>query len=325
MNYRSYALFNARTSNYPDIAELFAQKAVGAFSGERPFPESIDNWQVESDSERFELFNAYNNLMTQLQNNDVADEQPKLAAESQAKFDCWLSAAASGQNATAAECKHRFKASLQALIDCADGKVVTPTHVKSQTIKPTEVTEKYYPESVSSQNYKDIFLSEIKSKADEHDKSAIEKLNEMKKLFSRLVNPQSISFILEEPEQNLFPKTQVELFNDIISLCEGEHKSSVFITTHSPYILSAANILLFAGKLIEQGVDADEIANAIKTKTVINTADFSAYSVSDGTCTSIIDEKTHLIKENELDSASDYNADVFDTLYKKFVNSLQRQ
>lgn len=147
MNYRSYALFNARTSNYPDIAELFAQKAVGAFSGERPFPESIDNWQVESDSERFELFNAYNNLMTQLQNNDVADEQPKLAAESQAKFDCWLSAAASGQNATAAECKHRFKASLQALIDCADGKVVTPTHVKSQTIKPTEVTEKYYPET----------------------------------------------------------------------------------------------------------------------------------------------------------------------------------
>lgn len=187
------------------------------------------------------------------------------------------------------------------------------------------ITEKYYPESVSSQNYKDIFLSEIKSKADEHDKSAIEKLNEMKKLFSRLVNPQSISFILEEPEQNLFPKTQVKLFNDIISLCEGEHKSSVFITTHSPYILSAANILLFAGKLIEQGVDADEIANAIKTKTVINTADFSAYSVSDGTCTSIIDEKTHLIKENELDSASDYNADVFDTLYKKFVNSLQRQ
>ena len=147
MNYRSYALFNARTSNYPDVAELFAQKAVGAFSGERPFPESVDNWQIESDAERFELFNAYNSLMNQLQNNDVADEQPKLAAESQAKFDCWLSAAATGQNATADECRRRFKASLQALIDCADGKIVAPTHVKSQTIKPTEVTEKYYPET----------------------------------------------------------------------------------------------------------------------------------------------------------------------------------
>ena len=146
MNYRSYAIFNARTSNYPDIAELFAQKAVGAFSGERPFPESLDNWEIDSESERFEIFNAYNNLMTQLQ-SDAADEQPKLAAESQAKFDCWISAAASNQNATAAECKQRFKASIQALQDCAEGKVVAPTHVKSQTIKPTEVTEKYYPET----------------------------------------------------------------------------------------------------------------------------------------------------------------------------------
>lgn len=146
MNYRSYAIFNARTSNYPDVAELFAQKAVGAFSGERPFPESLDNWEIDSESERFEIFNAYNNLMTQLQ-SDAADEQPKLAAESQAKFDCWISAAASNQNATAAECKQRFKASIQALQDCAEGRVVTPTRVKSQTIKPTEVTEKYYPET----------------------------------------------------------------------------------------------------------------------------------------------------------------------------------
>lgn len=146
MNYRSYAIFNARTSNYPDIAELFAQKAIGAFSGERPFPESLDNWEIDSESERFEIFNAYNNLMTQLQ-SDAAIEQPKLAAESQAKFDCWISAAASGQNATADECRNRFRTSLQALIDCAEGRVVTPTHVKSQTIRPTEVTEKYYPET----------------------------------------------------------------------------------------------------------------------------------------------------------------------------------
>ena len=146
MNYRSYAIFNARTSNYPDIAELFAQKAVGAFSGERPFPESLDNWEIDSESERFEIFNAYNNLITQLQ-SDAAIEQPKLAAESQAKFDCWISAAASNQNATANECKKRFMMSLQALEDCAEGRVVAPTRVKSQTIKPTEITEKYYPET----------------------------------------------------------------------------------------------------------------------------------------------------------------------------------
>ena len=43
MNYRSYAIYNARTSGYPDIGELFAQKAVAAFSGEVPYPETLDN------------------------------------------------------------------------------------------------------------------------------------------------------------------------------------------------------------------------------------------------------------------------------------------
>ncbi|MBR5355150.1 MAG: hypothetical protein IK122_03410, partial [Alphaproteobacteria bacterium] len=95
MNYRSYAIYNARTSNYPDIAELFANKAIGAFSGETPFPESLDNWRIEDDSERFEIYTGYNNLINEL-NSDAAQMQPQLAAEAQAKFDCWISAAASG-------------------------------------------------------------------------------------------------------------------------------------------------------------------------------------------------------------------------------------
>ena len=95
MNYRSYAVYNARTSGYPDIGELFAQKAIGAFSGETPFPESLDNWKIRSEDERFEIYNSYNDLMDMLK-GDALQQQPKLAAESQAKFDCWLSAAASG-------------------------------------------------------------------------------------------------------------------------------------------------------------------------------------------------------------------------------------
>ena len=75
-------------------------------------------------------------------------DQPKLAAETQAKYDCWVSAAASGQNATAAECKKRFNATLQALIDCANEKdVAEPTHVKSENVAPAPVNEQYYPET----------------------------------------------------------------------------------------------------------------------------------------------------------------------------------
>ena len=146
MNYRSYAIYNARTSGYPDIAELFAQKAIGAFSGETPFPETLDNWGISNESERYEIYTAYNNLMNELK-GDGAQMQPQLAAEAQAKFDCWISAAASGQNATAQECKARFQKTLQMMKDCTMGKVVAPTHVESANLTPKPVEEKYYPET----------------------------------------------------------------------------------------------------------------------------------------------------------------------------------
>ena len=146
MNYRSFALYNARTSGYPDIAELFAQKAIGAFSGEMPFPESLENWKVGDESEKFDVYTSYNDLIDELK-NDASQEQPQLAAEAQAKFDCWISAAASGQNATAAECKKRFKTTLRTLKDCASGKIVGPTRVKSENLKPKQEEEKYYPET----------------------------------------------------------------------------------------------------------------------------------------------------------------------------------
>lgn len=184
------------------------------------------------------------------------------------------------------------------------------------------VTKKYYPKLVEERGYKEVYVDEIKNKT--NDDIAKSQLEEMKSLYEHLVKPKSISFVLEEPEQNLFPQTQVDLFNDIISLCNGqEHHSSVFITTHSPYVLAAANILLFADKLKREGLDEELIKKCVSTSTSISMDDFSAYSVADGTCRSLIDEETHLISENELDSASDYNAEIFDRLYQLYSFKFQ--
>ncbi|MCM1294973.1 MAG: OmpA family protein [Muribaculaceae bacterium] len=138
MNYRSYAIYNARTSGYPDMGELFAQKAVAAFSGELPFPETLDNWPVDGEQESFELYTAYNDLMEQLK-NDASDTNPELAAELQAKFDCWLSAAASGQNATAKQCRDRYYKAMTALRDCTGGKVVAKNTKTTETITTDEI------------------------------------------------------------------------------------------------------------------------------------------------------------------------------------------
>lgn len=145
MNYRSYAIYNAKTSGYPDVGELFAQKAISAFSGETPYPETLDSWHVDDEADRFELYTAYNSLIDQLK-DDAAEDQPQLAAEAQAKFDCWLSAASSGQNATAEECRYRFNTTMKTLAECSNGQVISPTRVKSENLAPAK-TEKYYPET----------------------------------------------------------------------------------------------------------------------------------------------------------------------------------
>jgi outer membrane protein OmpA-like peptidoglycan-associated protein len=114
MNYRSYAVYNATVSGYPDIGEMFAQKAVSSFSGETPMPESLDSWNIPDKDERFALQNACQELLNALQ-NDASVEKPKLAAEAQAKFDCWLSSAASAQTDTARECRNRFENAMMAI------------------------------------------------------------------------------------------------------------------------------------------------------------------------------------------------------------------
>ena len=148
MNYRSYAIYNARTSGYPEMGELFAQKAVAAFSGELPFPETLDNWPVDDEDTSYEVFSAYSDLMEQLQ-KDASMTQPDLAAEMQAKYDCWLSATASGQEATAAQCRDRFKKALVALRDCKGGKVVSKAKPEKVEEVKTVVSETstYYPET----------------------------------------------------------------------------------------------------------------------------------------------------------------------------------
>ncbi len=184
------------------------------------------------------------------------------------------------------------------------------------------VTTKYYPQEVKKLEYREVYYTLVRDKANDGDVDAVQQMQEIKELYGHLVNPKSISFVLEEPEQNLFPQTQVDLFNDVVALCNGEHASAAFITTHSPYILAAANILLFVDILKKQGVAEELIKNAISTTASISIDDFSAYVVSEGTCRSLIDDETHLISENELDLASEYNAEIFDKLSELYAHNL---
>ena len=161
MNYRSYAIYNTRSSGHPEIGELFANKAVSAFSGEVPFPETLDTWTIADDNTAYELSTAYNEMIERLQ-NDAAQTHPELAAEMQAKYDCWISAEASGLVGTARECRLRFRKALGALRDCASARIISATGTTDVTtgraittltaVSAAPVVESvgtYYPETAA--------------------------------------------------------------------------------------------------------------------------------------------------------------------------------
>jgi len=124
---------------------------------------------------------------------------------------------------------------------------------------------------------------------------------------------QAQSFIIEEPELNLYPTAQQGLLNWLVEKCtKGEN--DLTITTHSPYILSSCNLLLEAYKVAQLRPDLkDEIAAIVPKACWLNPDDFAAYYVADGTVKPITDERTHLIGGNELDSVS---GDISDSFHK---------
>ncbi|MDR2685660.1 MAG: OmpA family protein [Rickettsiales bacterium] len=117
LNYRSFALFNAGPAGDLNTGEIFAHKAIAAFSGELPYPEDPSAWNMGADRQ---IVGAYNALLEQLKTG-APIAQPELAAEVQAKFDCWVSAAATGLAATAEECRGKFNSNLAVLADSMEG------------------------------------------------------------------------------------------------------------------------------------------------------------------------------------------------------------
>jgi len=127
-------------------------------------------------------------------------------------------------------------------------------------------------------------------------------------------------FIVEEPELNLFPTTQKELVGYLADKCTRKG-NELLMTTHSPYVLTALNNLIFAFQVAQVLPErADEIAQIIPKEQWLNPDDVAAYYVGEdgngekGGIHSIFNKKTGLIGQNELDEVSDELGDEFTAL-----------
>jgi len=130
------------------------------------------------------------------------------------------------------------------------------------------------------------------------------------------------NIIIEEPEQNLFPKAQAETIKYIIEQVSDEN--SLFMMTHSPYVLSTLNILMMAYKAgnlnSKSKLKVNELCNE---KQWINPDNFSAYYLENG-ITRDIKGRTGLISDNEIDEISDNIQGEFEeilSIYREYKNA----
>ncbi len=122
--------------------------------------------------------------------------------------------------------------------------------------------------------------------------------------------------VLEEPEAHLFPSGQHRMMEILAALINTPSEygiggnNQLFITTHSPYLLTIINNLIFAGDIEAEGGSSTAIGRAgIPELFRLRPAQVSAYMLGlDGSCTPINDtaqgvkEATGMIGNNLLEN-----------------------
>jgi predicted ATPase len=121
-----------------------------------------------------------------------------------------------------------------------------------------------------------------------------------------------IRFIIEEPELNLFPTTQYDLMKYLIEKTSPD-KNGLFLATHSPYILSSINNMMYAFQMGK--IDLERTSRILDKKYWLNPDVVSAYYLkSNGEIENIMDYEIMQINGEKIDSASEIINDEYDKM-----------
>lgn len=127
---------------------------------------------------------------------------------------------------------------------------------------------------------------------------------------SHLLNYQSAQLFIEELEQNLYPESQWNLVRSIIyavkkASVRTQHDSMVVLTTHSPYVLTALNVLMLASVAWKRDMEAT--SKIVPENYILSEGSFGAYYLTEnGTVLDIVDTDLQMINGLQLDGVSDW-------------------
>lgn len=109
--------------------------------------------------------------------------------------------------------------------------------------------------------------------------------------------------IVEEPELNLYPVTQRDLLRELVALANKQLESQLVVTTHSPYILSTLNNLLYAAQL---GTKCPvQVKGIVPEDYWMGASDVAAYALENGKIMSIMDESLQQVEAERIDGISE--------------------
>jgi AAA15 family ATPase/GTPase len=125
-----------------------------------------------------------------------------------------------------------------------------------------------------------------------------------------------VTFFIEEPEAHLFPFAQKNVVELLVRL-HNLTGCNYLITTHSPYILTALNNLIYARNLSQQNNEAlrEQINGVVPSEIQVSFDDVSAYTIEDGKVKSILDPELNMIGASVIDEVSNE----FDAVFSKLL------
>ncbi len=123
------------------------------------------------------------------------------------------------------------------------------------------------------------------------------------------------TFIVEEPEQNLFPKAQKKLV-EFMAESVNKFNNQFILPTHSPYILTTLSNLIYAHKIgtIENGKYEKETCKILPKKYWIDVNNISVYFFNEGKAKPLINTEDCIIDLDDLDNVSEIINTEFDAL-----------
>lgn len=172
-----------------------------------------------------------------------------------------------------------------------------------------EVTERLISELIFKPIYKKDFdddiegrrnaLDDLNKRIVEKDKDVMAHVERFRSVRDGLFETHSTNFILEEPEQNLFPSTQKSLVYYLFECISKNPDHRLTLTTHSPYVLYAINNCIMA-HITKDKMNKKETEKLYCNSSKIDPSLISIYELKNGKV-ELIQQEDGLIGDNFFD------------------------